>query len=1324
MASAPTAHVPPQNIEAEESVLGAMLVAEPTLTRVIDEVKLNAADFYLEKHATIFTAVHDLYAASKPVDELSVVEALTQRNQIEEAGGKHYVSELAAKVPAAGNAKHYAEIVQQNSLLRRLLGAGQQIQGWVHERDGEPRELSERAEKLLFDVAHKEQASDFKLLSEILHDEVDRLEKLSTGELELTGTPSGFRDIDAITGGFQPGNLIIVAARPAMGKCQSSQSLIYDPMSGVRRRVEDIYRAHLQGEEVWVASLGPDLKMKPAKIAAIECNGRRRVYRLTTRLGRWTEATSNHPILTSSGWAELGEVTPGARIAVPRRLPGPFRTAELADAELVLLGALIADGSIGLGTPAYCHGSNSKIAPTVEAAAEEYGVRFQPSIEMAKGASYLSTGDRSKPNPVTKMLKGHHLFGLRSAEKFVPDAIFGLSDEQIARFLGVMYACDGHVYCSDRLAQIGYTTISERLARDVQHLLLRLGIVATIRVLKRSVYEGTGKVAREIRITSQESLRRFCELIDVPGKETKQAEVLERLETAPRSTNTDTLPVEIWDEILFAKGARSWADVSESTGRPRNHNWHVGKRSPSPGLVAELTSAAFSPALEELCDSDIWWDEVESVEYVGEEETYDIDVPGLRNFVADDIVVHNSAIVANIAENVAVKREMPVAFFSLEMSEVELAQRFIACRARISGDKLRKGQVAQKDWPKVVRACNELEEAPLWFDDSSDLGLLDLRAKARRLQAQTQDRGGLGLVIVDYLQLMRSDDPRANRVEQVGQMSRGLKILARELEVPVLAISQLSRAPEQRHPPKPMLSDLRESGCLTGDSLVYLPREGVRRPIKELIGKRDFEVLAIDRDGWKLRPALVKHAFSTGEKPVFRLTTRLGRTIRATANHKFLTIRGWKRLDELSEGEPVAVPGNLRGPQGVSMSEDELALLGHLIGDGCTLPRHAIQYTTNEYKLAQRVADLSRRVFGRTVRPRVRRERRWFQVYLAAVERLTHGKRNPVAAWLDELGVFGLRSYEKRVPDAVFGQPSHGVATFLRHLWATDGCVWFGAKGAARVYYATSSERLAHDVQTLLLRLGITARISRHADSAKGRPQFHVTVSGGTDLIRFLELVGALGAGKRDHASAILEHFRNRVRNPNRDLIPKEAWRDLVVPAMKDSGMTSREMQAAIDSRYCGTALYKAAIGRERAMRVAAAVRCEELVDLALGDVYWDPVVSVEPDGVEEVFDLTVDGLHNFVADNVVVHNSIEQDADLVAFLYREDYYRDPDDEQDGLADVIIAKHRNGPIGAPKLVFLDRFPKFADYAGQERPIEQPAGEEPPFEDVATAGPEF
>jgi len=579
MAEAPTAHVPPQNIEAEESVLGAMLVSEPALTRVIDEVKLGPEDFYLDKHRALYSCVYDLYAESKPVDELTVAEALTQRGQVEEAGGKHYVSELAAKVPAAGNAKHYAQIVQQNSLLRRLLGAGQRIQSWVHERDGEPRELSERAEKLLFEVAHREQASDFRLLSEILHEEVDRLEKLSSGESELTGTPSGFKDIDTITGGFQPGNLVILAARPAMGKCLKFGSKILDPRTGARHRIEDLCQAFEQGNEVWVASLGPDLQMKPAKVAAIERNGRKKVYRLTSRLGRRVEATSNHPVLTSSGWQELGKVEPGTRIAVPRRLPGPAKPTALPDQEVVLLAALIADGALGERTPRFCFGTKSGVIGEVEKAVDAYGLRINAGPR-SHGCGLISGGRGSGPNPVTAMLRRHGLMGLNSKQKFVPDAIFGLSDEQIARFLGVMYACDGHVYCSDRLAQIGYTTISERLARDVQHLLLRLGIVATIRTLKRDVYEGTETVAREVRITSQESLRAFCGLIQVPGKEEQQERVLERLGGAPRSTNTDTLPVEVWDEILFAKGERSWAEVSESTGRPRNHNWHVASRSP------------------------------------------------------------------------------------------------------------------------------------------------------------------------------------------------------------------------------------------------------------------------------------------------------------------------------------------------------------------------------------------------------------------------------------------------------------------------------------------------------------------------------------------------------------------------------------------------------------------------------------------------------------------------------------------------------------------------------------------------------------------------
>jgi replicative DNA helicase len=385
-------HVPPQNLEAEASVLGAMMVSEGAIAPVILDIRLRDEDFYRERHRIVFRAVKALYERSEPVDALTVTEHLTQQGELAEAGGKDAVSEFASTVPAPGNARHYAQIVKQNSLLRRLLEASQRIQKSVHEREGGPSELVERAESILFKVAHEERASDFRLVAEVLAEEIDRLEALAKGDREVTGTPSGFRDLDNLLGGFQPGNLIVLAARPSLGK---------------------------------------------------------------------------------------------------------------------------------------------------------------------------------------------------------------------------------------------------------------------------------------------------------------------------------------------------------------------------------------------------------------------------------------SALVCNIAENVATKAELPVAFFSLEMSEAELAHRFIGCRSRIPSDRLRKGKVAAHDWPRVVRACNELEKAPLWLDDSSDLSLLELRAKARRLAANQR---GLGLVIVDYMQLMRPEDPRTNRVEQVGQISRGLKILARELNLPVIGVSQLSRAPELRPDKRPILSDLRESGSIEQDA--------------------------------------------------------------------------------------------------------------------------------------------------------------------------------------------------------------------------------------------------------------------------------------------------------------------------------------------------------------------------------------------------------------------------------------------------------------------------------------------------------------------------
>jgi len=416
---------PPHNLEAEQSVLGAILLSDRSLYALVIEEGLRAEDFYRERHGVIYESMLELYNESEPVDVLTVTDRLRQAGRLDEVGGQAAVDELTGVVPAVGHARRYAKIVRENALLRRLLSASYEIQESVLGHQAPPRDLVEQAEKAMLEVARDDRQKDFRPIEEVLHEELDKLHRLSIERTSLTGTPSGFKDLDEITGGFQPGNLIIIAARPAMGK---------------------------------------------------------------------------------------------------------------------------------------------------------------------------------------------------------------------------------------------------------------------------------------------------------------------------------------------------------------------------------------------------------------------------------------SALVCNIAENAAVEKNRPVALFSLEMAEAELAQRFVASQARIKGEELRKGRVAEKRWPKILKASQRLASAPLWVDDSSDVGMLEIRAKARRLHSQLE--GGLGLIIIDYLQLMRTDSRYDSRVTAVGELSRGLKILARELAVPVIALSQLSRAVEQRPDKKPQLSDLRESGNLEQDSdlVMFIYREDYYDEESERPGEADL-IIAKHRNG-------------------------------------------------------------------------------------------------------------------------------------------------------------------------------------------------------------------------------------------------------------------------------------------------------------------------------------------------------------------------------------------------------------------------------------------------------------------------------------------
>ena len=649
---AQAAPVPPQNLDAEESVLGAMMLS-PGAIGAVSEI-LDAGDFYRESHAKVYRAALALYARGEPVDAITLVDALEERGELEDAGGRVRIHELAALVPATANAAHYARIVREMATLRGLIRSGQEIARLGWERPGEAHDLVDRAEQVVFELSQTRVTGEFAHIEALLKESFERITALYEAGEEITGVASGFRDIDRLTSGFQPGNLVILAARPSMGK---------------------------------------------------------------------------------SGFA--------------------------------------------------------------------------------------------------------------------------------------------------------------------------------------------------------------------------------------------------------------------------------------------------------LC----------------------------------------------AAANIAVRRETPVALFTLEMSKSEVTQRLMCSEAKVESQRLRNGKLAADDWPRLTAACDKLAKAPIYVDDTGSITMMEIRSKARRLKSKEPN---LGLIVVDYIQLMTSGSSVENRVQEVSQISRNLKVLARDLDVPVLALSQLSRAVEQRHDKRPILSDLRESGCLAGESRVYLPDEGVYRPIRELVGRTGFRVLAVDHRKMKLEPRPVTNAFSTGRKPVYRLTTRLGRRIRATGNHKFLAAAGWRRLDDMAPGMLIAAPQALSGPE----FEEEAA--------------------------------------------------------------------NP--AFAEWAGVAHGTAYQAPIATAT---------------WQTS---------------ATLAPAMAAAVVT------------------------------------------------------------------NGRLEPE--------PARAAVEVASEAVWAGVD---------------------------------------WDEIVAIEPAGEEAVYDLTVADLHSFVAEDLVVHNSIEQDADLVFFIYRDEYYNDETDQQ-GIAEIHLAKHRNGPTGTEKVAFMSRYAKFADLA--------------------------
>ncbi|MGX9686108.1 replicative DNA helicase [Deinococcus wulumuqiensis] len=662
---------------------------------------------------------------------------------------------------------------------------------------------------------------------------------------------------------------------------------------------------------------------------------------------------------------------------------------------------------------------------------------------------------------------------------------------------------------------------------------------------------------------------------------------------------------------------------------------------------------------------------------------------GSLNVLAARPSMGKTAFALSIAQNVALRGEKTVAVFSLEMPAVQLALRMLCSEARVDMNRIRSGHLNERDFERLAHAAGRLAEAPMVIDDEPDLTLNALRSKLRRIAAQ---HGQLGLVVIDYLQLMsggKSSGGSDNRQQEISTISRGLKGLARELEVPVIVLSQLSRAVEQRPNHRPMLSDLRE--CVTGDTLVMLA-DGRRVPIRELVGQTP-EVLAM-AEGGRVVAAQSDLVWEVGPRPVLKVTTRSGRTLRATGGHRVYRLGGWVTLGEVSVGDRVALARRVPEPVAsqAAWSEQEAGLLGQLIGDGSFLKGQPLRYATASEENSAFVAAAAAEL-GSTV-TRYAGRGQWHQLLISGNG--TRWQAAGVGAWLKGLGVFGQRSHEKRLPVAAFRQPLPVVAALLRHLWATDGGIHVRETGGgSRVYFATCSGGLARDVAALLLRFGIVARL--RVLPGEGRPLWNVDVSGTADQLAFLERVGTFGPRRAagEQLRALLE---NRVGNTNVDTLPTEAWQR-VGATMQGRGLSRRQMAAARGTSYGGTSHFRFAPSRATVLDYAEHLEDEVLREWAQSDLYWDEIVSIEPAGEETVYDLTVPGPASWLADGLVSHNSgaIEQDADIVMFIYRDEYYNKETDQQ-GIAEIIIGKQRNGPVGTVKLQFHSAHVRFNDLA--------------------------
>ena len=816
---------PPQDLEAERSVLGGMMISKDAIADVIEQVR--GTDFYRPAHEAIYDAIIDLYGRGEPADAITVADELTKRGEMSRIGGAAYLHTLIASVPTAANAGFYARIVRERSILRKLVEAGTRIVQLGYATDGgDVDALVNNAQAEVYAVTERRSSEDYLPLSEIIGGTVDEIEAAGHRGEGMIGVPTGFADLDRLTNGLHPGQMIVIAARPAIGKALALDTPLPTPTGWTTMGEVQV------GDEL----LAADGSVTHV-VAATEVMVDRPCYRVTFDDGSTIVADAQHQWLTHTR-AERRANAEG-RVRTTEELAATVRcaTAEaranhsvattaplsLPEQDLLvdpyLLGVWLGDGE---SAAARFTSADPEIAMRIEGrgydvraaghagAADLYTVRL-PRHEVAAracevcGATFVparsqvrtcgrSCGGKVKtlsgPVPVPTCPDcGVETTGLQRCQdchdrlgtvpgrlrtlgvlgnKHIPAEYLRASEAQRRDLLAGLLDTDGTV---NPTGSVQFAVTNERLARDVRELVHSLGY-------------RTGWSQKSVAGRSAASSTCF---------------------TITFTTDDDVFALE--RKKLVHKERRR-----RSTPRLRQR------------YVVSVEPIASVP--------------VRCVEISHPEHLY-LAGEGM-------IPTHNSTVGIDIVRSAAIKHNMAAVVFSLEMSRNEITMRLLSAEARVHLQKLRTGQMGEEDWAKIAQTMGRISEAPLFIDDSPNMSLMEIRAKCRRLK----QRHDLKLVVIDYLQLMTSGKRVESRQQEVSEFSRALKLLAKELEVPVIAISQLNRGPEQRTDKRPAMSDLRESGSIEQDAdmVILLHREDAYEKESPRAGEADL-IVAKHRNG-------------------------------------------------------------------------------------------------------------------------------------------------------------------------------------------------------------------------------------------------------------------------------------------------------------------------------------------------------------------------------------------------------------------------------------------------------------------------------------------